>query len=273
MANHKEDMNFAKITSVSNPRIKNVLALRKSGAGRESNIFLIEGKNLVESALDAGVSIRDIYISEDFLKKGHEFGRRLAGSGTAVFEIAEHISRKLSDTESPQGIIAVVEYRVPSLDELSFGGTPFLVAVDRVQDPGNLGSIIRTTDAVGADALFLLPGSCDAFMPKVVRATTGSIFHVPIIRIGTAEFLNWLAKKNIALAGASADAAQTVFDSPLDRPLAFVFGNEPQGLSTEIREAADLLVKVPIYGKAESLNVAAAASVCLYETRRQRDHH
>ena len=144
------------------------------------------------------------------------------------------------------------------------------MAVDGVQEPGNLGTIIRTSDAVGADAVIMLKGTCDAFMQKTIRATAGSIFNIPIIYSGTDKFLEWLKLNGIMLVATALDSGKSAFDAGLENPIAFVFGNEAHGVSSEIKKKADLILKIPIYGKAESLNVSASAAVCLYEAVRQR---
>ncbi len=157
-----------------------------------------------------------------------------------------------------------------SLEDLRPVAPALIVVIDGVQDPGNLGAIIRTSDAAAADAVILLPGTCDAFMQKTIRSTAGSIFNIPVIHADLQALLQWLRLNEIKLAVTSLDSARTVFEERLEGPLALVFGNEAHGVSKEIRSAADLLLKIPIYGHAESLNVASAAAVCLYEAVRQR---
>ena len=177
---------------------------------------------------------------------------------------------KLADTETPQGIIATASYAEKNLEEIRFKSVPLIVAVDRVQEPGNLGAIIRTSDAAGADAVIILKGTCDVFMQKTIRATAGSIFNIPIIYAGTDKFLEWLKSNGIMLIATALDSGKSIFDAGLKKPIAFVFGNEAHGVSNEIKRKADLILKIPIFGKAESLNVSASAAVCLYETARQR---
>ncbi|MDO9288788.1 MAG: RNA methyltransferase, partial [Thermodesulfovibrionales bacterium] len=147
---------------------------------------------------------------------------------------------------------------------------PLIVIVEGVQEPGNLGTIIRTADAAGADAVIILEGTCDAFSQKTIRATAGSIFNIPIVYAETDKLLEWLKAKKISLAATSLDAKKSIFNTDLKKPLAFVFGNEAHGVSAEIKKNADVILKIPIFGKAESLNVSASAAICLYEAVRQR---
>ena len=150
------------------------------------------------------------------------------------------------------------------------GTSPLLVVSDGIQDPGNLGTIIRTADAAGADGVVILPGTCDVYMQKTIRATAGSLFNIPVTHAAVDELLDWLRAHKINLAVTASGAEKSFFEADLNKPVAFVFGNEAQGVQEDLKRAADMVLSVPIYGKAESLNVAASAAVCLYEAVRQR---
>lgn len=265
-------MNYTKITSLSNQKIKEVLDIKKR-KGRDKHFpFLIEGPHLIGMALNSGNQVSDIFFTASFASKeeGPQFLRRLSKHTRNIFEVSGHVIARISDTETPQGIVAVSAFRSLSLEDLRSVATPLMVIVDGVQDPGNLGAIIRTADAAAADAVILLPGTCDAFKQKTIRSTAGSIFNIPVIHADLQAFLKWLRPNKIKLAVTSLDSDRTIFEERLEGPLAFVFGNEAHGVCKELISAADLLLKIPIYGKAESLNVAAAAAVCLYEAARQR---
>jgi len=265
-------MNYTKITSLSNQKIKEVLDIKKR-KGRDKHVsFLIEGPHLIEMALNSGNKLNDVLFSTSFESKeeGQQFLRRLSKHTKSIFKVSEHVMARISDTETTQGIVAVSACRALSLEDLRPDATAFIVVVDGVQDPGNLGAIIRTADAAAADAVILLPGTCDAFMQKTVRSTAGSIFNIPVIHADLQALLQWLNLNKIKLAVTSLDSERTVFEERLEGPLAIVFGNEAHGVGKKILNAADLILKVPIYGKAESLNVAADAAVCIYEAARQR---
>ncbi|MBI5634455.1 MAG: RNA methyltransferase [Nitrospirae bacterium] len=258
-----------KITSSANKHIKDVIQIREKHAKFRHAAFLVEGPHLVEMALASGVQIKEVFVTEAFINaKEH---RALIGKITAaIFEVSEQVLEKITDTETPQGIVALAGYKPGKLDALSLKDHPLLVVLDAIQDPGNLGTIIRTADAAGADAVILLPGTCDAFMPKVIRATAGSLFNLPLVYAEPAPLVDWLHNKKIQLAVTAADTGKTIFESDLRGPVAIAFGNEAHGLSDHLRKAADLILTIPILGKAESLNVATSAAVCLYETVRQR---
>ncbi len=265
-------MNFDKITSPANPLIRETIRIREKRSLHKYDSFVIEGPRVVTMAVDAGTVPEKIFFTEEFSskKEGKHLISRLSKKTAAIFEITDHLLRKLTDTENPQGIAAIASYSPMPLDSLGTGENPLVVVVDGVQDPGNLGTIIRTADAAGADGVVLLPGTCDAFMPKVIRSTAGSIFNIPLSYSTPEDLLKWSGFNKISLAVTSADAKKTVFDPGLEMPVAFIFGNETRGVSETIRKSADMLLRIPIFGKAESLNVATASAICLYEAVRQR---
>jgi RNA methyltransferase, TrmH family len=268
----KLEMKYPRITSTSNPHVKDSLNLMRKRLRQGTAMIPIEGLHLIEMALDSGAGIEKVFFTESL--SGSEKGKKMLGmipkKSDCFFEVSEKVMDRLADTDSPQGIVAVVSYSAPRLEEVSVCDRPLVTVVDGVQDPGNLGTIIRTADAAGADAVVLLPGTCDPFMPKPLRASAGSVFNIPVVQTEIGPLLKWVKDRGLRLAVTSPDAAETLFDTDLTLSVALAFGNEAHGVSTELREAADLAVKIPIYGKAESLNVGSAAAICLYEAARQR---
>jgi TrmH family RNA methyltransferase len=265
-------MHCPKITSPSNPQIKEAVTIRESGRKKGGGTFLIEGLHLIESAIRAGAEIDRVFFTDSFSarREGGEMLKTLAKTNRSMFQVGPRLLNKIADTETPQGVVAVVTYSSLALDQLRLDDPPLIAVADGIQDPGNLGTIIRTSDAAGADGVLLLPGTCDPFMSKTVRATAGSIFNIPVVHTDRPDLLEWISEKRIHLAVTAADAPKSVFDVDLDVPVAFVFGNEARGVSERLRKAADLVVKIPIHGKTESLNVATSAAICLYEAVRQR---
>ena len=265
-------MKYTQITSASNPKIKEALDIKNKRSKYKHAAFIIEGTHLVETALASGNKINTAFFTDLFRAKkdGQKILREIGKKTDEIFEVTEQTMNKLADTEIPQGIIATVSYAIKNLEEIRFKLVPLIVAVDGVQEPGNLGTIIRTSDAAGADAVVILKGTCDVFMQKTIRATAGSIFNIPIIYPGTDKFLEWLKSNGITLIATALDSGKSIFDAGLKNPIAFVFGNEAHGVSSEIKRKTDLILKIPIFGKAESLNVSASVAVCLYETVRQR---
>jgi TrmH family RNA methyltransferase len=272
-------MHFRKITALTNPKIREVLEIKKRGGKQSPHAFLIEGPHLVEMYLLSRLKpvtqfhIAKVFLSAAFLKKknGQKLLKRLSHDADELFEVTENILYRISDAETPQGIIAVGSYVPPALSDLRLQQIPLLVVIDRVQDPGNLGTIIRTADACGSDGIMLLPGTCDALTPKAIRATAGSIFNIPVVHIDPDTLKYWTQKHRISITVAAARAELNMYDADLSKPLAVVFGSEAHGVSKRIKQAASLSLNIPIYGEAESLNVASAAAVFLYETLRQRN--
>lgn len=265
-------MEFPRITSAVNPRIKEAVRIRERKNSKEEKLFVIEGPHIIETALEANVDIHEVFFTDRFESQSEGVGllEALRAKSANIFSTTGHLLNKITDTEAPQGIAAIVSFETSSIDGLSARGNPLYLVSDGIQEPGNLGTIIRTADAAGCDAVILLEGTCDVFIPKAIRATAGSIFHLPVAYAKAETFLKWIQKTGILLTATSADAESSVFESKLDGPLAIVFGNEARGVSAVIKDAADISIKIPIYGRAESMNVAISAAVCLYEAARQR---
>ena len=267
-----DSMRYTRITSASNQYIRDAIQIREKRGKFKHTAFLIEGPHLAEMALNGGARISPVFVTEAFMNhKEHQgFLRGVAGAAGEIFEVTEQVLGKISDTETPQGIAAVVSYQPLKLIELALQHTALIAVIDSVQDPGNLGTIIRTADAAGADAVVLLPGTCDAFMPKVIRSTSGSIFNIPVVYAEPDVLLEWLREKKIHFAVTANKEGKDIFSADLSGPLALAFGNEARGVSSRLKQAADSTLSIPIFGKAESLNVAASAAICLYEIVRQR---
>lgn len=265
-------MKFSRITSIANPRIKDTLNIMKKRRKYGPAAIPIEGIHLIETALNAGASIDNAFVTESLMEReeGKKILEMIRTKRDSVFEVSDSVMARLTETESPQGIVAVVSYKPLRMEEVEMSRLPLVTVVDGVQDPGNLGTIIRASDAAGADAVVLLPGTCDPYMPKTLRASAGSVFNIPVVGADPATLMKSLKDRSVNLAVTAVDAADTLYDADLGQPIAFVFGNEAHGVSRRLREAADFNVRIPIYGRAESLNVGSASAVCLYEAVRQR---
>jgi len=238
----------------------------------EKDCFFLEGPHLLESALAAGIRLKALYVSEQASKSE---GLRSVLNSAAKRSVPEHlvsdrIMEKIADTESPQGIAAIAERPARSLSEIEVHSDSFILICDSIQDPGNLGSLIRSADAAGFSAVILLPGSCDPYAPKVLRSTAGSIFNLPVVMSTLAELRAWLNKNGIRLAVADAHKGRSLFEADIAGPLAIALGSEAHGIGEGLKAAADLMVSIPLLGKAESLNVAAAGAVIMFEAARRR---
>jgi len=267
-----DSMGYPRIISTANRHIRDAIQIREKRTKFRHAAFLIEGFHLLEMAVNGGAQISEVYVTNAFMsKKEHRrFLRRMDRVAGEIFEVTDQVMARITDTGTPQGITAVVSCRPVKPGEIALRYPSLIVVIDGIQDPGNLGTIIRTADAAGADAVFLLPGTCDAFMPKVVRSTAGSIFNIPVVSAEQDIVIAWLSEKNIALAITAAHAEKDIFSADLSMPLAIAFGNEARGVSSRLKKAADRSLRIPIFGKAESLNVATSAGICLYEIVRQR---
>jgi TrmH family RNA methyltransferase len=257
------------IDNPRSPRVRAVAKLAKRHARAETGRFLVEGPQAVAEAFAFRPdTVVDLYATTAALDKYPALAQAAAAAGVQPEPVSEHVLDVMSDTVTPQGVIAVCRQFAVSIDELLSAGPKLIAILEEVRDPGNAGTIIRAADSAGADGVILTGRSVDAYNPKVVRSTTGSIFHLPIAQ-GTALDA---AVAKVRAAGLRVLAADVKGDdlpevrSVLAEPTAWLFGNEAHGLSDESLALADRAVKVPIYGHAESMNLATAASVCLYES-------
>jgi RNA methyltransferase, TrmH family len=250
------------ITSLSNPLIKQVRALRQKKARAESGLFLVEGIHHVGEAVEAGWEVGSILYAPELLTSN--FGRDLISRlGSKPQPVSAQVMESLADKENPQGILAIVHQRrlrLEDLDAIRCG-----VALVAPQDPGNVGTILRTLDAVDADVLFVLDGGVELFHPTVVRSSMGTLFWKPIIQTSFDEFIEWARKENIQLIGTSAHG-DVAYQSLAPRiPWVLVMGNEQKGLSKEQISTCDLTISLPMKGRVSSLNLAIAAGVLLYQ--------
>jgi TrmH family RNA methyltransferase len=250
------------ISSPANNHVKKLKLLStKKGRGRFGE-FIIEGiKNI--SSVPVGFEISIIAMSETFYKN----------YGEANFKnfiiVKDSLFDSLSDTVTPQGILAVVKKKVYTYEDFN-GANPFIIVVHDLRDPGNIGAIIRTADAVNATAVVITGDSADIYNPKVVRATAGSILNVPIIHDDIESALNFFKRMKISVLATHVYAEESLYSVDLTRPMSFIIGNEGQGLPESVVQKADLKIKIPMPGKAESLNASVAGAVVMYEVLRQR---
>lgn len=259
------------ITSKSNKLIKQVISLKRKKNRWNEKCFFIEGTRSIEQCILSGGDIKHIFFSKELIRNdGEEVLAKAKQEKYDIYEITQTLFREISDTDNPQGILAVVEFQEYKLKEV-LDDENFFVVLDRVQDPGNLGTIIRTADAFGANGVIVTSGTVDVYNPKVVRSTMGSIFQIPIIHIDDiVEAISVLQKEEINIVSSSLDTENYLYDIDLKSDCAIVIGNEARGISNEAIDLSDQLVKIPMIGQAESLNAAVASSVLMYEVLRQR---
>lgn len=242
----------------------------KTRSGREKNdAFVIEGVRVVEEALNAGVDLKFAVVSPSLAdsKRGVALGERLAAQ-TTIREASESELRDVGETETPQGVLVVG--RVPHIDlaQVRVRTRSLVLVLDAVQDPGNLGTLVRSADAFAVACIIALPGTVDYWNPKVVRAAAGATFHVPLISAGEQQMWEWLSANRFTICGAGMNGADPRDASVGDR-IALVVGNEGSGLRRDTRGHVAHMLTIPMPGGAESLNVAVAAGILLYELRKR----
>jgi TrmH family RNA methyltransferase len=257
-----------RIDSPSNPAVKEASALIKKRSTAKGDAFLVEGMNLVEAAMRSSSAwLGSVFHTPEFAERHKKFFRSLQGLGADMYECAPKVLAKLSTEKTPQGLVGVVKLKPSSFRDIS-GDGPVVIS-DGIQDPGNMGTLIRTADAVGAVGIVLLSGSCDPLMPKALRASAGSALHMPLVYSKMDEAIGALKSLGYKLCAASASEGDSLFETDLRGQIAFIFGNEGSGISKYMSEATGFHIHVPIMGEAESLNVGASAAVILFEHLRQ----
>ena len=254
------------ITSTSNPQVKNLQLLKKkSGARNEQNVFLVEGMKMYQEAPRG--KIKKVYISKSlYQEKGQAF---LQGIETEVLD--DHVFLAASDTKTPQGLLCVVEQFHYLLEDMLQKKNPHLLLLENLQDPGNVGTIMRTAEGSGADGIILSRTSVDLYHPKTIRSTMGSIYRMPFLYVNSLEeILPILKKQGIRTYAAHLQGKNCYDQEDYRKGCAFFIGNEGNGLSEGLSRKADAWIRIPMQGKLESLNAAIAASILMYEACRQR---
>ena len=269
-------MHSKPIASSQNPRVKFLRSLRLRKYRRREGCFLIEGIRIVGEALACGAPVEtlvyapDLLVSEraKLLAQEVEASRRLPVTG--------QVFRSLSNREDPQGLAAVVRIEDQQLNGIVMSKSALVLIAYQLRDPGNLGSIIRTADAAGATGLVIVEPSVDLYDPQAVRASMGSLFALPIVRVpDEGALVPWLAQVrgtglDLLVAASSAHGDRDHFEVDYCQPTVLLVGSERHGLPTSICEASDILIRLPMVGRATSLNVSAATAVLVYEVVRQR---
>jgi TrmH family RNA methyltransferase len=274
---------LSELTDIRSARVRAAKRLQKRSFREHDRAFLAEGVQAVREALveaaSSGGGIRELFVTADARAKHPELLEQAVALGVPVHQASGHVMSELSDTVTPQGLVAVCDVLDVSLDEAlsvqrPVGSPALVVLLAAVRDPGNAGTVLRTADAAGASAVVFSDSSVDPYNGKCVRASAGSVFHLPVV-VG-APVLATIAAVRAAghrvLAADGRPDAESLDDleraGGLAHPTTWIFGNEAWGLPADIIAAADACVRVPIHGRAESLNLAAAAAVCLYASAR-----
>jgi RNA methyltransferase, TrmH family len=259
------------VTSLANPIVKQIRGLALKKNREEQRLFLAEGYKLVADALESGWPVHQLLYATNMAGESHlqMLAARARAAGADILEVSERVLSAVSRRDNPQMVIGVIGQRVTDAASIDVTNETLWIALDRVRDPGNLGTTIRTADGVGAGGVMLIGETTDPFAPETVRATMGSIFHIPVCRLSLPQFLQWRAGWPGLVVGThlhgSVDFRQPSFDG---RPVLLLMGNEQQGLPEELARSCDLLCRIPMAGAADSLNLAVATGVMAYEIRR-----
>ena len=257
------------LTAVNNPQVKAAAELKLKKHRQARGLFLAEGLRTVEEAV-ASKQVESIFYTAIEDDRTRAVLEEAAAQQVKLTCVSDAVLKKIADTETPQGIIAVCRMQATALEDVLASGKMLLV-LDRVGDPGNVGTMLRTADAAGIGGLVLLKGSVDIYAPKTVRSSMGSLFHVPVLAgVGEREFIESAHNAGYELLVTCLDGADNLYEADLHGRLAFVMGNEANGVSAGLLAAADKRVFIPMAGRAESLNVAMAAGIVMFEALRRR---
>jgi len=286
------------ITSPSNPKIKRLLALQqKSSERRESGLFVVEGQRELQHCIDAGFEVDTLFVCPSLrvsqppetsfgphrcaslavppltMPRVARFPGAAAASTsgqTKVFEVSKEVYAKVSYREGTEGVIAEVRAKERRLEELELPERPLVVVLERVEKPGNLGAVLRSADAAGADAVLVCDPLTDLWNPNLIRASIGAVFTVPCVACSSAEAIAFLKARGIRILTAQLQDSSLYYDCDMTVGTALVMGTEATGLTDAWREAADAHIRIPMLGALDSLNVSVSAAILLFEAVRQR---
>ena len=268
-------MRFETVTSATNAKIRHLLTLQeKSRARREEGLFVVEGRRELGHCLDAGFIPRTVFVCGSILP-AEDRERLLGAASTAnpdlnVIEIPDHLYAKVAYREGTEGILAEVSCRYPGLDDLALPENPLIIVLESVEKPGNLGAVLRSADAAGADAVILCDPLTDLYNPNLIRASLGGIFTNRVVAAPGEEVISWLKAHGIRILTAQLQDSLPYYDTPMTGPTALVMGTESTGLTDPWRKAADAHIRIPMLGRLDSLNVSVSAAILLFEAVRQR---
>jgi TrmH family RNA methyltransferase len=266
------------IDSLRNGHVAAARSLLTRKGRAAASAFLVEGPHAVTAALESSrQQVRELFVTEAAAIRDHALVQAAVADRVAVHAVTERVLGSLCDTVTPQGVVAVVDTVNVDLATAVPVGSRLVVVLEQIADPGNAGAVIRTADAAGATAVITTAGSVDIWSGKSVRASAGSVFHLPIVTdVSAAAALGHLRAQGCSVLATAADGEhdldRLIDDGRLASPTAWVFGNEAHGVSAEVRPLADRVVRIPLYGGAESLNLAVAAAICLYSSARAQRH-
>jgi RNA methyltransferase, TrmH family len=260
------------ITSKQNPKVKTLVGLRQRRDRDAAELFLIEGYREVRRALDKTIDIVELYYCPGWFLGENEPAliQDAQKSGAQLYELSKEVFAKVSYRDRPDGLLAVARQWRRELNDLKLSAKPFLLVVEAVEKPGNLGTILRTADGAGVDAVIVCDPVTDIFNPNVVRSSTGVLFSVPVVVSDSEAVYAWLRQQKIHIVATTPAAKELYTDVDLTGPVAILMGSEQYGLTDFWLKQCDVPVRIPMAGQADSLNVAISAALVAYEVVRQR---
>ncbi len=262
------------VSSYDHMIIKRIKKLHQRKYRQKYGQYIIEGIRIIDDALLDNIKIEYILFCDELLKtaNGKELLQVLLKKDLKIYHIPDKMFQDISDTQTPQGIMAVLPCQSYKLQDIITDTERFLIVLDRIQDPGNLGTIIRTADAAGVNAVLMSKGCTDLYNLKTIRSTMGSVFHFPVLQdIGDIrEIIVQLKKNNFKIISTDLNTEKYYYQADYYGKIAIIIGNEANGILPEVLELSDTVVKIPIIGKAESLNASIAASIIMYEAVKQK---
>ncbi len=259
-------MHIQELSSAQNPKIKELLLLKeKSKIRSEKSLFIVEGKREISAALNAGYKIVELFFASNIIAQ-----EDIDIEAPRVYSLTAALYTKVAYRESTEGLIAVFKYKISLFSDITLSKTPLIIVLESVEKPGNLGAILRTADAVKANAVIVCDPLADIYNPNTIRSSLGGAFTNNIITCSNEEAFNWLSVNNINILTAQLQDSEYYYNSDMSKPLAIVMGSEAQGLTDFWRERAHQRIKIPMLGKLDSLNVSVSAAILCYEALRQR---
>lgn len=257
--------NDTRISSTQNPKIKHLqLLYQKLSERRKTGMFVVEGKRELQHCIDAGMNIYAVFVCRELYRE------QLPTVCNRTYDVSREVYEKIAYRGSTEGIIAEVEAEQCSLSDLTLGVNPLIVVLESVEKPGNLGAVLRSADAAGADAVIVCDPLTDLYNPNLIRSSIGALFTVPCVACETSECITFLKQKGITILTAQLQDSHLYYKTDMRHATAIVMGTEATGLTNEWRKAADAHIRIPMLGHLDSLNVSVSAAILLYEAVRQR---
>lgn len=255
------------IESAQNPKIKNLLKVReKSRERKKQGVFLVEGIQENQMAMNSGLEVQEFFVCDEI------FNEKLNLDNYKTYKLSSSLFEKIAYRGTTGGVLGLYKSNNNDLEELKLPENPLVVIIEAVEKPGNLGAVLRTCDGAGVDLLIVCDPLVDFYNPNVIRSSVGTVFTNQVVSAGKEEVLNWLRKHQIQIISTFLrEDTQSLYEVNLKKPSAIILGTEAFGLSDFWADNSDILIKIPMKGKVDSLNVSNAAAICIYEALRQRN--